>query len=71
MENFRELRDAAKINKKPQRIRLKTVATATTLEQALRNYGVSAARLNEISILNGMLLTDRVASGTMIKIIGE
>ena len=71
MENFRELRDAAKLNKKPQRIRIKTINSAITLDQALRNHNVPSARMEEHAILNGMLLTDRLTSGMMIKVVGE
>jgi len=71
MENFRELKDASKLNKKPERIRIKTLTTATTLDQALRNYKVPASRMDELSILNGMQLNERIAQGTMIKIIAE
>lgn len=71
MQTFRALTDPTKLNKKPERIRLKTVNTAGTLEQVLRGYNIPAARLNELAILNGMNLTDRVAQRTMIKIVGE
>ena len=71
MENFRPLTDPAKLNKKPERVRIRTVNAATTLEQALRNNNVPAARMEELSILNGMLLTDRVPQGMMIKVIAE
>jgi len=71
MENFREVRDASKLNKKPERVRIKTVNTATTLEQALRSYNVPAARMEELSILNGIQLNERIAQGTMIKVIAE
>ena len=40
MRSFRELTDAAKINKKPERVRIKNVRQDGTLEQALRNYNV-------------------------------
>lgn len=69
MQSFRELNDAARINIKPERIRLKTVNSDVTLEQALRGFGVPQNRLQEISLLNSMLLTDRVASGTLIKVV--
>ncbi len=69
MEGFRQLTDPAKINKKPERIRIKTPAKSMTLEQALRSYNMPANRLNEIAILNGMELTDPVPAGMMIKII--
>ena len=70
MEGFRQLTDQSKINKQPERIRIKTVNANMTLEQALRNYSAPASRLNELAILNGMRLTDVVTAGTMIKIIG-
>jgi predicted Zn-dependent protease len=65
------LTDASKINRKPERVRLRTTTQAATLEQVLRNYNTPQNRLQELAILNGMLLTDRVAAGTMIKVIGE
>jgi predicted Zn-dependent protease len=71
MQNFRTLTDAAKLNRQPERLRLRSVNTATTLEQALRGFGIPAARLNEFAILNGLNLNDRVAAGTMIKVIGQ
>jgi predicted Zn-dependent protease len=58
------------LNKKPERIRLKTLNSAITLEQALKNYGVPAARVKEIAILNGMELTQKLPKGTIIKILG-
>lgn len=71
MQGFRTLTDAAKLNRKPERIRLRTTTQAATLEQVLRNYKIPANRLEEFAVLNGMLLTDRVAAGTMIKTMGE
>ena len=70
-QGFRAITDMRKLNKKAERIRIKTVSANTTLEQALRKYAVPANRLNELAILNGMALTDAVSAGTMIKIIGE
>ncbi|MEI6945964.1 M48 family metalloprotease [Paraflavisolibacter sp. H34] len=71
MQNFRQLTDAAKINRKPERIRIKTVSASATLEQVLRQYGISDKRLEEHAILNGMALTDRLAQGTLIKVVGQ
>jgi predicted Zn-dependent protease len=69
MQSFRNLTDPAKINKKADRIRLKTVRSETTLEKALRSFNVADKRLSELSILNGMNLTDRVSAGMLIKVI--
>ena len=71
MQNFRTLTDASKINKKPQRIRIKTVAANTTLEQALRSFNMPTAKMQELSILNGMNLNQQVTKGMLIKVIGE
>lgn len=70
-QSFKELKDQAKINKKPERVRLKTVRASTTLEQALRENKADTKRLEEFAILNGMKLTDRVEQGTMIKVIEQ
>jgi predicted Zn-dependent protease len=71
MKSFQELRDAQKINKLADRVRIKTVRQAGTLQQALVSYRVPEKRLEEISILNGMNLTDRVAQGSLIKVIEQ
>lgn len=71
MQNFKELTDASKLNKKPERIRIKTLNSAVTLEQALKNYNMPATRLEELAILNGMQLADKLNAGTLIKVFGE
>jgi predicted Zn-dependent protease len=71
MSNFRELTDVSKINKKAQRVRLKTVRANATLANALRDHGVANNRMEEFALLNGMRLTDNVTQGTLIKIIAE
>ncbi len=70
MEGFRQLTDQAKLNKKPERVRIKTMKTNSTFEQALRSFSVPDKRFEELAILNGMKLTDKVTAGMMIKIIG-
>ena len=71
MESFRTLTDQGKINKKPERIRIKTVQQDGTLAQALKHYGTSDKRMEEVSILNGMSATDKVDKGMLIKIIDQ
>lgn len=70
-QSFKELKDPDKLNKKPERVQIKTVRAATTLEQALRDHKADAKRLEEFAILNGMKLTDRVETGTLIKVIEQ
>jgi predicted Zn-dependent protease len=71
MQNFGPLTDAAKLNKKPERVRIKTIAQAATLEQSLKGFGIPEKRLEEMAVLNGMQLKDKLASGTLIKIITQ
>ena len=71
MESFRTLTDQEKINKQPERIRIKTVQQNGTLAQALKNYGTSDKRMEEVSILNGIKLEDKVEKGMLIKTIDE
>jgi predicted Zn-dependent protease len=71
MESFRELSDPAKLNKKPERVRIKTVKQAGSLSQALRSYNVTDKRLEELALLNGMQLTDPVTAGMLIKVLEE
>lgn len=67
MEGFKRLTDQSKINIEPQRIAVKKVNQATTLEQALRSFGVPDGELNEMALLNGMNLTQSVPANTLIK----
>jgi predicted Zn-dependent protease len=71
MQNFRQLTDPSKLNKKPERVRVKAVNQSASLEQALRGFGVDQKRHEEMAVLNGMKLKDKLASGTLIKIIAE
>ena len=71
MMGFRELTDYAKINVTPNRIRIKTVYTEGSLAEALRGFNMPEKQHKELSILNGMLLTDKVKRGMLIKTIGK
>ena len=71
MNSFKELKDAEKLNRKPERIRLRTAPSDGSLQQILAGFNVAKDRLEEVSLINGMSLTDQVAKGTLIKVIGE
>lgn len=71
MQSFRALTDQAKLNKKPDRVRIKTVSQNSTLDQALRRFNVQTNKLEEHAILNGMKLTDALTQGTLIKVIED
>lgn len=71
MQSFKQLTDAAKLNKKPERVRIKTVKKASTLNQALLSFNAPSKRLEEFAILNGMQLNDKLEAGTLIKVIEQ
>lgn len=71
MQSFDRLTDPSRLNRKPERIRLKTASQASTLEKTLRKFGVADKRLTETAVLNGLKLKDEVAAGTLLKLIME
>jgi len=71
INSFKQLTDASKLNKKPDRIRIKTVKKTGTLSQALTDYNMKQDKMKELALLNGMELKDRVEQGRLIKILSE
>jgi predicted Zn-dependent protease len=69
MYGFKELKDQAKINVVPERIKVVSVKKSGTLGQALLYYGIMTRRHRELGIVNGKDLTDPVAQGDLIKIV--
>ncbi|WP_205499996.1 M48 family metalloprotease [Rufibacter psychrotolerans] len=68
-QNFRQLTDPEKLNRKPEVVRIKTVRTPGTLSQVLQSFNVPSKRFEEMAILNGMQLSDRIAANTLIKVV--
>ncbi len=71
MQYFRTLTDPDKINRQPEKIHIKTVEKNGTLADALRAFNAPAARMDELSILNGMKLNEPVTKGMLIKLVGK
>lgn len=67
---FKSLNDQNKINRKPERIIIKTVERDGTFQQAMQALRVPSNRIDELGILNGMNANDRVTRGMLIKTIG-
>jgi predicted Zn-dependent protease len=67
--SFSVLTDASKLNKQPERIRVKEVPASGALSDAFQRLGVDQKRMEELATLNGRHLQDRVERGTLIKII--
>ena len=70
-KNFKKLTNAAKINVKPTKLRVKTVQRTGTLSSTLKALGAKNDQLDELAIINGMKLEDQVKKGSLIKILGK
>lgn len=67
---FKSLSDPSKLNRKPERILIKTVDRDGTFQQTMQSLQMPANRLDELGILNGMEPNDKVTRGMLIKTIG-
>lgn len=68
--SFAELTDPSKLNRQPERIRVKEAPRAGTVAQVLAALGVAENRLEEIATLNGMMLDEKIEKGKLVKTIG-
>jgi predicted Zn-dependent protease len=71
MANFSRLTDPGKLNKQPQRIRIKQVQRSGTVKDVLGYYGVPEAQKQNIAFLNNMDLTDKLERGDLLKIVSD
>ncbi len=70
MRNFKVLNDAAKINKKPQRLSIKSASKNATLQSLLKDSKISGEQLmEEHALINGMDLDQTITKGSLYKII--
>jgi predicted Zn-dependent protease len=70
-QGFRRLTDANKLNRQPEKIRIKTAKAGQTLASALAANGISSKRYEELAILNGMKTTDKMTAGMLYKVVGK
>ncbi|SHI93635.1 Putative Zn-dependent protease [Hymenobacter daecheongensis DSM 21074] len=70
-QGFARLTEASKLNRQPERIRIKTAKAGQTLASALAANGVPSARREEMAILNGMQLSDKLTTGQLFKVVGQ
>ncbi|CCH56830.1 peptidase M48 Ste24p [Fibrisoma limi BUZ 3] len=66
---FRQLTDPDKLNRQPERVRVKNAPRDGTFREVMTALGMPANRLEELGTLNSLRADDRVARGTMVKII--
>jgi predicted Zn-dependent protease len=71
MGGFDEVRDAAVLAKKPQRLHIKKAPKGGTGAAVLESLGVKRDGLKDMAVLNGFELTDRIEQGQWVKVVGE
>ena len=69
--SFATITDRDKLNRQPQRIAVKQISKATTLEEALRAFKVDSKLWPRIAWLNELQLSARLQPGQKIKIIEQ
>jgi predicted Zn-dependent protease len=69
LTSFSVLSDQSKINVLPTRIKIVSARRNYTLQEGLQDYGMLQSKYNELALLNGMLLTDQIQSGTLFKVL--
>lgn len=66
---FKPLTDNEKLNRKPERLVIKTVPRNATFKEIMKGFGMPDARLKELGIINQLNDNDIVKQGTLIKTI--
>jgi predicted Zn-dependent protease len=69
MKSFDHLRNQAALNKQPQRVKIERVNQPEDLRQALKSFGMKDEVLDELAILNGMQLDDKLQRGDLVKVV--
>lgn len=68
---FNRCTDQSKLNRQPERVRIATINSNTTVRNALLTNKIPNSRLEEFAVLNGMQLNDQLKKGTLIKVLGR
>lgn len=69
LSDFAKITNLKATQKKPERVRIRRAPLQGTLEANLRKLGVRDNRLAELSIMNGIPLSDQVPRGGLLKIV--
>lgn len=71
MANFALLTEPSKLNVQPKRIKIQSVQRTGSLADAFKYFGVPQNQVDELALLNNLELSEKVARGKLIKIIGN
>ncbi|MCF2489843.1 M48 family metalloprotease [Dyadobacter sp. CY347] len=70
-QGFKSVTDGSILNRKPDRIRIKTVGRDGSLKDALKDFNQQDKQMDELAIINGMSLSDKVTKGMLIKTLSK
>ncbi|GAB4012556.1 M48 family metalloprotease [Spirosoma migulaei] len=70
-ENFRSLSDPDKLNRKAERVVVKSSPRDGSFREVVTALGMPANRVEEAGILNGLKADDRVKRGALVKVISR
>ncbi|WP_428663639.1 M48 family metalloprotease [Runella sp.] len=70
-ENFRSLSDPDKLNRKPERIFVKSAPRNGTFKEIMSALGMPASRLEELGVVNSMKADTPIQKGMLVKVIGK
>ena len=70
-QGFKSVNDASILNRQPDRIRIKTVQRDGSLKDALKDNNQQDKQMDELAIINGMSLSDKVTKGMLIKTLSK
>jgi predicted Zn-dependent protease len=71
IQNFKELKEREKLNRKPDVLHIKAVPRQMTLQAAFQYFNMQGDQFEGLAILNEMKLGDRLTEGTLIKVVGK
>jgi predicted Zn-dependent protease len=71
IQNFKELKETEKLNRKPDVLHIKTVPKQMTLQAAFQYFNMQGDQFERLAILNQMKLSDHLTAGTLIKVVGK
>ncbi|MGQ9647389.1 MAG: M48 family metalloprotease [Thermodesulfobacteriota bacterium] len=69
MRQFKDLTDPKRIHVEPDRIRIRQVRTAGTLENEFRLLGIPNEKMKSLALLNGRDLNQMVPANSLIKVV--
>lgn len=68
---FRALTDPDKLNRQPERVRIKAAPRDGTFADVMGAMGMPAGRVEELGVLNSLKKDDRVTRGSLVKVLSR